>query len=64
MGSMQSILDLTLKVIVLSCCRLETMMLIVYRQVIMQPLGMEYHPPVEHQRTFLMTYNTKNLTWC
>ena len=64
MGSMQSILGLTLKVIVLSCCRLQTMMLIVYRQVIMQPLGMEYHPPVEHQRTFLMTYNTKNLTWC
>ena len=64
MGSMQSILGLTLKVIVLSCCRLQTMMLIVYRQVIMQPLGMEYHPPVEHQRTFLTTYNTKNLTWC
>lgn len=64
MGIMQSILGSTLKVIVLSCCRLLTMMPIVYRQVIMQLLGMEYHHPlVEHQRTFLMTYNTRNLTW-
>ena len=64
MGSMPSILGLTLKVIVLNCCRLPTMMPIVYRQVITQPLAMEYHPLVEHQRTFLMTYNTRNLTWC
>jgi len=60
MESMPSIQGLTLKVIVLSCCQLLTMMPIVYRQVITQLLAMEYHHRlVEHQRTFLMTYNTE-----
>lgn len=63
-GSMQSILGLTLKVIVLNCCQLLTMMPIVYRQVITQRQGMEYRLLVEHQRTFLMIYNKRNLTWC